>query len=168
MKTKFLFLPLLALMMVSCATYTYRETTARYVEPSRAGFITPVAADMEVQQQKIENSVEIEAVLKKRQITAIMMAEAKGVESAIVLNWKKYALAQTLKKYNADDIISPNFEIAPSNRREGYIVVTVSGHPAVYKNYRKATKEDVDLIEPFLEHKNDIKANGVLLIQRYK
>ena len=140
------------LMLASCGgTYTYSEMTARYVEPQRAGFITPVVADMEVQPQKIENTVELEVVLKKRQIQAIMSAEMRGVESPIVLSWKKAALAETAKKYNADDIVSPLFEIQPSREKEHVLVVKVTGHPAIYKNYRSATKEDVELMRPFIE-----------------
>ena len=127
----------LAALLSSCATYTYQESTARYVEPSRAGFITPVTADMEISDKKIVNSVVIPVVLKKKEIAAITRAEMQGLDDApMVLQWKKYALAQTLKKYNADDMVSPTFEITPSPTQEGAIIVTVSGHPATYKNYR--------------------------------
>ena len=98
----------------------------------------------------------------------IRQAEIQGVESPTILSWKKYALAQTLKKYKADDMVSPTFEITPSPDKEGVIIVTVTGHTAVYKNYRKATKEDVELIQPFLEQKKDLKVSGGLILQRYK
>lgn len=158
----------LIVLLTSCGTYTYQESTARYVEPARAGFITPVTADMEISENLIENSVEIEVVLKKHDILLIRQAEIQGVESPTILSWKKYALAQTLKKYKADDMVSPTFEIMPSPDKEGVIIVTVTGHTAVYKNYRKATKEDVELIQPFLEQKKDLKVSGGLILQRYK
>lgn len=159
---------ILVVMLTSCGTYTYQESTARYVEPSRAGFITPVTADMEISEALVENAVEIEVVLKKRDIMLIRQAEIQGIESPMILSWKKYALAQTLKKYKADDMVSPTFEITPSPDKEGVIIVTVIGHTAVYKNYRKATKEDVELIQPFLEQKKDLKVSGGLVLQRYK
>ena len=159
---------LIAVIFASCGTYTYNESTARFVQPSRAGFITPVTADMDVRNDRIENQVEIPVVLKKKEITAIMAAEYRGQESPLVLSWKKYALSQTLKKYKADDIISPNFDIAPHPAKANTLLVTVSGHPAVYKNYRPATKEDVELIKPFIEQKNDITVGGGLILQRYK
>lgn len=167
-KIKLAFAALAALVLCSCGSYTYQESTARFVEPSRAGFITPVVADMDVKEEKVVNAVEIEVVLKKREINAIMNAEARGVEAPMVLSWKKYALAQTLKKYKADDIISPNFEIAPAPKKKDVLVVTVSGHLAFYRNYRKATKEDVELMKPFVEQKNDLNLHGALILPRYK
>ena len=120
------------LMLASCGgTYTYSEMTARYVEPQRAGFITPVVADMEVHPQKIENTVELEVVLKKRQIQAIMSAEMRGVESPIVLSWKKAALAETAKKYNADDIVSGQYLTEMREQME----LLFSCEP--YKTYRQ-------------------------------
>lgn len=159
---------ILATLLCSCGTYTYQESTARFVEPSRAGFISPVVADMQVSAEKIENAVEIEVVLKSRQINSIMLAEAQGRESALVLSWKKYALAQTLKKYNADDIVSPTFTIAPSPDKAGVLIVTVTGHTAVYQNFRTATQADIDKMVPFLEQKKDITVGGGLILQRYK
>ncbi len=166
MKKTYLMLATVATVLCSCGTYTYQESTARYVEPSRAGFVTPVVADMEVQEAKITNEVEIFVKLKKREINQIMAAEMRGVESPLVLSWKKYALAQTLKKFKADDIVSPTFEIAPSRTQKDVLIVTVSGHPAVYKNYRKATQADVELMKPFIEQKNELNLQGGLLLQR--
>ena len=167
-KQTLLFAALAAFVLSSCGTYTYQESTARFVEPSRAGFITPVVADMDVQNDKVVNEVEISVVLKKREINAIMRAEMQGVESPLVLSWKKYALAQTIKKYKADDIVSPQFEIAPSQSKRDVLVVTVTGHPAVYRNFRKATQADVDLFKPFVEQKHDLHVGGALILPRYK
>lgn len=166
MKKAYLLLATVAVVLCSCGTYTYQESTARYVEPSRAGFVTPVVADMEVKEAKISNEVEIFIKLKSREINQIMAAEMRGVESPLVLSWKKYALAQTLKKFKADDIVSPTFEIAPSNTKKDVLVVTVTGHPAVYKNYRTATQADVELMKPFVEQKSDLNLHGGILLQR--
>lgn len=155
-----------AAILTSCGTYTYQESTARFVEPSRAGFVTPVVCDMIVSEAKIENMVEIYAELKKREINAIMAADMRGVESSIVLGWKKYALAETLQKYKADDIVAPTFTIAPSQTKQNVIVVTVTGHTAVYKYFRRATQADVELFKPFVEQKQDLNLQGGLLLQR--
>lgn len=157
-----------AIVLTSCGTYTYQESTARYVEPARAGFVTPVVADMEVAEAKIENAVEVPVVLKKREINEIMLAEQQGRESAIVLNLKKYALAQTLKKYKADDIVAPTFAITPSPTKQNVLVVTVTGHTAVYKNFRKATKADVELFTPFVEQKHDLNVGGGVVLQHVR
>ncbi len=154
-----------ALVLTSCGTYTYQETTSRYVEPSRAGFITPVVADMDVSSEKISNAVEIPVVLKKREVVSIMAAEERGIESGLVMKWKKYALAQTLKKYSADDIVAPTFTITPSPSKPNVLVVTVTGHTATYQNFRKATKADVELFAPFVEHRADFNMQGGILLQ---
>ena len=162
---KIAFAAVAALVFTSCGTYTYQETTSRYVEPSRAGFITPVVADMEVSADKIVNAVEIPVVLKKREVVAIMSAEDRGIESGIVMKWKKYALAETLKKYKADDIVAPTFTITPSPSKQNVLVVTVTGHTAVYQNFRKATKADVELFAPFVEKRADYNMQGALILQ---
>lgn len=150
-KIKLSLAALVALVLTSCGTYTYQESTARYAEPLRTAFITPVVADMEVSSQKIVNTVEIPVVLKQREINAIMYADYQGRESALVLGWKKHALAQTLKKFNADDIVAPTFTIAPSPTKQDVLVVTVTGFTAVYTGFRKATKADVELFAPFVD-----------------
>ena len=167
-KVKLTLAALAAVILTSCGTYTYQESTARFVEPSRAGFVTPVVADMVVQENAITNEVEIFAKLKKREINQIMRAEIQGVESPLVLSWKKYALAQTLKKYKADDIVSPTFEIAPSRMKKDVLVITVTGHLATYQNYRKATQADVELMKPFLEQKNEVNMKAGIILQRVR
>lgn len=167
-KVKLTLAALAAVILTSCGTYTYQESTARFVEPSRAGFVTPVVADMVVQENKITHEVEVFAKLKKREISQIMRAEMQGVESPLVLSWKKYALAQTLKKYKADDIVSPTFEIAPSRMKKDVLVITVTGHLATYQNYRKATQADVELMKPFLEEKCEVKMQTGLILQRVR
>ena len=167
-KIKLTLAALAAVILTSCGTYTYQESTARFIEPSRAGFVTPVVADMVVQENKITHEVEVYAKLKKREISQIMRAEIQGVESPLVLSWKKYALAETLKKFKADDIVSPTFEIAPSRMKKDVLVITVTGHLATYQNYRKATQADVELMKPFLEQKNEVNMKAGIILQRVR
>ena len=167
-KIKLTLAALAAVILTSCGTYTYQESTARFVEPTRAGFVTPVVADMVVQENKITHEVEVYAKLKKREISQIMRAEIQGVESPLVLSWKKYALAETLKKFKADDIVSPTFEIAPSRMKKDVLVITVTGHLATYQNYRKATQADVELMKPFLEQKNEVYMKAGIILQRVR
>lgn len=159
---------LMTVLFASCEseyTYTYRESTARYMELMRHGFITPVTADMEVQQEKVENIVYLEVELTEKDIKSIIAANNNGQESPIVMGWKKEALAQTAKKYKADDMVSPLFEIAPHPQKEGVLKITVTGHPAVYKNYRPATKSDVELIMPFLGQGNTMEGNNKPIVK---
>ncbi len=164
-KINSLLIVLATIILSSCGTYTYQESTARYVEPLRAGFISPVVADMTVSEQKIENTVEVYAELKKKQISDILSADLQGRESALVLGWKKYALAETLKKYNADDIVAPTFTITPSETKINVLLITVTGHTAVYNNFRKATKNDVEMFAPFVGQDKDINVNGAVLLR---
>ena len=164
-KINSLLIVLVTVILSSCGTYTYQESTARYVEPLRAGFISPVVADMIVSEQKIENTVEVYAELKKRQISAIMAADLQGRESALVLGWKKYALAETLKKYNADDIVAPTITITPSETKANVLMITVTGHTAQYKFFRRATKDDVEMFAPFVGQEKDLNVNGAVLLR---
>jgi len=146
---------LLTVVFTSCEsayTYTYRESTARYMELMRTGFIKPVTAEMEVQAERIEYSVELEVEISEKDIKEIMSANNSGKESSIVLGWKKEALAQTAKHFHADDMVAPMFEIAPHPKKEGVLVVTVTGYPAVYKNFRTITKDDAEMILKFYGH----------------
>ncbi|MBQ6070159.1 MAG: hypothetical protein IKQ75_00765 [Bacteroidales bacterium] len=166
MKKYFPLLLLVAVLLSSCsAIYTYRESTARYVEPIRAGFVTPVAADMRIDQNKITFTQKFENTLSRRAVMQIMSDVNNNRESGLVLSWKKNTMAAALKQYKADDIITPTFEIMPSEDLK-YIEVTVTGYPAVYVNYRKATQEDVNMITPFLDDNKNLKTDGVLIIKR--
>lgn len=166
MKKCFPLFLLVAILLSSCsAIYTYRESTARYVEPMRAGFITPVVADMKISPTKISYTAKFENTLSKRDVISIMNDVNNNREAGIVLTWKKNTMAAALKQHQADDIITPTFEITPSEDLK-YIEVTVTGYPANYINYRKATQEDVNLIVPFLDDNKNLKTDGVLIIKK--
>ncbi|MBO4614148.1 MAG: hypothetical protein J5709_03445 [Bacteroidales bacterium] len=159
---------MVAMLLSSCATYyTYRESTARFIEPVRAGFVTPVVADMKIEQQKISYTKKFENTLKPKDIILIKSDMYSGRESGTVLMWKKSTLAEALKQHNADDIVTPTFDIEPSADYK-YIEVTVTGYPATYVNYRKATQEDVNLMLPFIEGKKTVETENVLYINRSK
>lgn len=151
----------------SCQTYLYNEATARYVEPERVGFITPIAADMQISKEVVTHSENIPNTLKRKDIKQLEKDQLQGIEGAFVTGWKRYVLAQAMKKYNADDIISLVFDIVPSADAT-YFTVTVIGHPATFINYRKATKEDVELMEPFYQKRNEATLNTNLLIKKSK
>ena len=115
MKKHFPLLLLVAVLLSSCsAIYTYRESTARYVEPTRAGFITPVVADMKISPTKISYTTKFENTLRKRDVISIMNDVNNNRDAGIVLSWKKNTMAAALKLHQADDIVTPTFEITPS------------------------------------------------------
>ena len=56
---------------------------------------------------------------------------------------KKIAIANALEKVNGDVIIEPTFKIIEEGEN---ITITVSGYYGTYKNFKKVTKEDIQLI----------------------
>ena len=89
--------------------------------------------------------------------------ELGGVVQIVLLQIRLHD--DLLAVHQADDIVTPTFEITPSEDLK-YIEVTVTGYPANYINYRKATQEDVNLIVPFLDDNKNLNTNGVLIIKR--
>ena len=54
-------------------------------------------------------------------------------------------IAETLKKYKADIMLEPQFMF--QRTAYGERVLTVTGFPATFKNFRKATKSDLEAIK---------------------
>ena len=156
---------LFGLAFSSCATYTYRESTAHYIEPVRAGFVAPVVADIRVEQNTVAYTKKFENTLRQSQLRHILLDLEANREPGVVQMWKKGAVAEALKAHHIDDLVNPTFEIQPSEDLR-YIEVTVTGHPATYVNYRQATQEDVNLIAPFLEDKKTVSGESILFIRK--
>lgn len=166
MKKFYLFL-LVAFFASSCATtqyrYKYDESTARYLEPAMQGFITPSTADLNISNTRIyhteifANNLTTEdfrtsyattstpfSVYPSSQVQAVQ--SSANFDSKKITYIKNYTIGEAVKKYNADVIVGPIFEIKTSEDYQT-ITVTVSGYPATYVNFRKATKEDVELMK---------------------
>jgi len=60
-------------------------------------------------------------------------------------NYVAVAKIQMMKKYGADAILSPTF--AATNDEKGQVVVTVRGYPVKYTNFRRATQDDLWILE---------------------
>ena len=135
-------LVVVSLVLCSCKyTYTYRESSARFAEPQRAAFITPVTADMQISSEKVTFTAEFDNTISK---IAVAQANAGNTPSVIV-KMKDEALAMALAQYQADDIVAPTFNVT-TNDDATKIIITITGYPAKYVNFRKATKEDVELM----------------------
>lgn len=67
-------------------------------------------------------------------------------------------LAETLKANNADIMLEPQFTFEKTSYGERVLVVT--GFPATFKNFRKATAEDLEAIKACRYENNKTKFNS--------
>ena len=130
MKTKLLLLPLLVFIMVSCSTQEKiaKKTTTKTMDVAGAGIVqNPVIVDLQVSETKT---------------VGVFRA---GIDSIFEIDAiKQAAVAEALKSANADVLVEPKFEIAST---ETYVMVTVTGFPAVYKNFRNIKPEEYPLLK---------------------
>lgn len=131
------------LVLSSCST-VYKTATATDVATTVQTY--PEVADLDIQQKVTETKV---WSFKPFHIGEPKLATVKG-----------NLIAETLKKYNADIMLEPQFSFQRTSYGER--VLTVTGFPAVFKNFRKATESDLEAIKackhPNLQKKyNDSK-----------
>lgn len=113
----------------------YQESSARNLEPEHLMLLTPLIADLEVsaikvqhtETQAFENLVITQDVLK-------MMSELK-----------KVALSRAARSCKADVLVGTTIDVVTNSR--GRLEITVTGYPAVYKNFRKAESADLEVVE---------------------
>ena len=113
-------------------TYDYQESSARNLEGSHAMMVTPLVADVDVRKDKI--------VYVERE--AFADVEVTQVVINNISEFKKIALSRAAKAHNADVMVGTIIDVTTEN---GRLVITVSGYPAVYKSFRNATANDIEL-----------------------
>jgi len=110
--------------MTSCTTQ--HSITTKTADIYGAGVIQkPVLADMEVKEEKI---------------SATINARGKSINDDL----KNQAVAEAVKKSNADVLVEPRFESTIKGRK---ITLTVTGFPATYKNFHTIKQEEVELLK---------------------
>lgn len=124
-------------------TYEYQESSARNLEPEQTMVVTPVAADLVVSETKVYH-VEREA-FKDVRVDASVIKD--------IAEFKKIALSRAARAHNADVMVGTIMDIVTE---DGRLVITVSGYPARYTNFRVATTEDTDLAREAQMFKNDL------------
>ncbi len=145
----------IVVIMGGCYTtekfYRYDESTVRYLTPGMTGFVTPTAADLQVSTTRISHAETLPNTLTQWDIDDIE-------HSGTVHYLKNYTVAQAVKKHNADVIVAPIFDIKTS---EDFltITITVTGYPANYINFRKATPGDIELVYPCLNESKIVIEN---------
>lgn len=142
---KALLIALVALVAASCAptqptqyvfyTYDYNESTARNLEPEHIMLTSPVIADLEVSPTRITH-------IEREAFKDIELDEVTTSESYIE-NFKKIALSKAAKAHDADLLVGSMIDVQTIDER---LVITITGFPAKYVNFRKATIQDANLI----------------------
>lgn len=120
------------------AKFGYYEATARSISPVATAHTTPVAADLAVSNQRITHKESIQ--------NTISAEDLKDPDNSALIRYiKDFTLTRAAKKYNADVILVPTFDIRTSDDGKR-IDIEITGYPASYTNFRKATNADFELI----------------------
>ena len=171
MKKIYLLFTFASFLLFSCSTeeylYKYNESTARYLQPSISGFITPMTADLNVSSTRISHSETFDNELTAedfKDAPKIMGHTGENETTLLTSNdspsiqyMKNYTIGQAVKKYGADIIVAPIMEITTSADYTK-ITVTVTGYPASYTNFRSATESDIKLLD--LLQNNEVKQSA--------
>lgn len=121
---------LISLLLISCSA-SMRTNTSKGTDIQNFGVIQKlVIADLDVKETKITGSA-----------TSILTT---SITKQSLQDVKNMALADALKKANADILIEPIFDIAMAGNK---IAVSVTGYPATYKNFRPITEDDLRLLQ---------------------
>ena len=124
MKHIHLVIALSILFLASCTTQ--HAITTKTTDIYGVGVIQkPVLADMEVKEEKT---------------SATINARGKRINDDL----KNKAVAEAVKKSNADVLVEPRFETDIKGRK---MTVTVTGFPATYKNFHTIKQDEVELLK---------------------
>lgn len=146
-----------ALFLASCVTttssimpdYVYQETvkayseaSARNLEPIVTAVAMPLVVDIKVVGSRIEYT-ETEAFANITVTDAIKEYGDKFATEGIAA-FKRIALAKAAKAHNVDVIVGATFEVTTT--ADNHFCIKVCGYPAVYSNFRNASKNDAELL----------------------
>lgn len=141
MKNQIFILTVVALsFFTSCSVI--KTNTSKTMDIYGAGVLhKPVIVDLDVKEIRVTG----------------MATMTKGVSIEPV---KQDAVADALRKANADVLVEPKFETKTSR---GLTTATVTGFPATYKNFRPITLEDVKLLRVGVTQKAEVFETGKLM-----
>jgi len=133
-----------AIFLTSCGSL--KTTTSKSMDIYGAGVIhKPVIVDLNVKETKVTGTATM-----KRSMTLEVV--------------KREAVADALRKTNADVLVEPKFETITSHRR---ITATVTGFPATYTNFRQIKEEDVKLLQVGVTQRAEVYETKVLQKKRW-
>lgn len=126
-----------AIALTSCVPtqtlISYSESSARLLEGKSTYVITPIIADLDVSKKKIS--------YEEKEAFSGLIVTRTAVNNIDV--YKRIALGNAAKQYDADIIVGAEVDVKTVNQR---LVITVSGYPAKYVNFRNATEKDIELV----------------------
>ena len=121
-------IPLMFLsLMAGCRAYSYEEKGSRNIEPQHNVVTVPIVADVEL--------------LSQEKITYTESFFCSKANLGNVENYKYMALAHAIKQYEADFMMGALYDVKYT-KKKSLLEVTVTGFPAKYKEFRKATPDD--------------------------
>lgn len=113
----------------------YMESSALVLEAAHNLLSTPMIVDLDVSAEKI--------VYTEKEMFANMDVTRALLNSVAEL--KEIAISRAARKYNADILVASTIDVITN--KDGRLEITVSGYPARYVKFRKATTQDVDLLK---------------------
>ncbi|HOR03500.1 MAG TPA: hypothetical protein PLI58_02495 [Candidatus Syntrophosphaera sp.] len=134
-KIVLLFVVLSILFLTSCSIIGINSVTSKTKDIYGSVIHLPVVVDLIVQNTKITKEFTTEC--------------PQNPTDDVIEDVKSIAIAAALKEHSADVLIEPNYDVQITSKSasNSEIKVVVTGYPATYKNFRNATKGDVELIE---------------------
>lgn len=139
------------MLMTSCVPteyvtrYRYDENTTRYITPTtQPTFISPTIADLDISSTKVVESETYDNTLSYYDVDNLN----KGNGSATLDYLKNLTISKVVKKHNADVIVAPIFDVKTSDDAKK-IIITVTGYPATYKNFRMVTPADAEALRVY-------------------
>lgn len=128
-----------------------------YLSPQGKSFTTPLMTDITVDNERITYQQVFVNNLSEEDVKSPISSEA-------IQYMKKYTLTQAAFANNADIIVCPLIDIKTSDDFT-LITVKLTGYPGSFSNFRKANKEDFDLIRMSENELNlqELAKQGILL-----
>ena len=138
MKKKTFLFALTTLLLCSCSSMqSVMYTETRSVELIQHVQCMPVVADLQISETRITYSEEVTFDFREAEEFKIKNY-IEGIKPAI--------LARAIKQYDADLMVAPIIDV--KNESTNVFVITITGYPASYKNFRNATKQDEWFMQP--------------------
>ncbi len=121
----------------------FEEASAREKMPDVQVFIMPEIADLQMLNTEREMFGPYEYALSK---------DVNSMTNAELDNAKTIALRNAATEAGADLIIEPMYNSIVYDKDSKVIRTTISGYPAKYVNFRKITKEDMEILRTLYPH----------------
>lgn len=124
-------------MLSSCGLTlsSYESQQSRSYETIQDVISTPLLVDLQIIGDKIQYSETFDFKISE--------IPAASVEP-MISEFKKMVVAKASKKYNADAIIGVLHDVSTTRNQ---IILSITGYPARYVNFRTATPDDMWIID---------------------